>query len=49
MSRAFYKGRKMELSDEFIRNYFNAIHLESIRKQEEQMKSGSATNNDFEN
>lgn len=38
MTRAFRKGRQMNLSDDFIRSYFNAIHLESIRKQEEQMK-----------
>ncbi|HQW11279.1 MAG TPA: chorismate mutase [Saprospiraceae bacterium] len=44
LERAFKKGRKMNLSDDFIKGYLSTIHLESIRKQEEQMNRESKRN-----
>ena len=34
LTRLTKKGNKLNLSDDFIIRYFNAIHMESIRRQD---------------
>ncbi len=39
LKRAFEKNNQLELSDEFIKKYFEAVHLESINHQNRVMNS----------
>ncbi|MFM2358978.1 MAG: hypothetical protein RLY16_971, partial [Bacteroidota bacterium] len=39
LQKAFQKGEKMGLSEEFITRYFDAVHLESINHQNKIMNS----------
>jgi chorismate mutase len=39
LERAFLKGEKLGLSKEFITKYFDAMHMESINRQNQIMNS----------
>ena len=39
LDKAYRKGEKLGLSEEFITRYFDAVHLESINRQNRVMNS----------